>query len=698
MEYKIGRLMDWDEFFDTLKDFPIVNKKEYIREIKRSISIEYINLPASFDIEVSSFYYNEVKMSCMYIWQFGINGNVVIGRTWEEFEQFCDKLVIFFGLNSTRRLPVYVHNLQYEFQFIKNRFKWLDIFAREKRSPMKALTSTGIEFRCSYMLSGCSLEQTCKDLTKYKMEKKVGDLDYDKMRFPITPLTDKELGYCIYDVIGVMCFIQEEMEKAGDITKIPMTKTGKVRNYCREKCFSEKNAKAYRATMAKLTIDGAQEYNLLKDAFQAGYTHANWLNANEVFTDVYSEDFTSSYPSVMVCEKMPMTKGQWVINPTIKQVEDLIKADYYVVFKVQIEHIEEKPGVPDHYISLGRCKGVKNAKSDNGRLISADRIQTTITSDDWIIIKKAYNFKKEDVTVGACIRYGTAYLPTVFVQCVLDFYRDKTTLKDVPGMEAEYQGKKGMLNSTFGCSVTDIVCDEIEYDDEWISNSSDVEEAIKEYNNSKNRFLFYPWGIAICSKARKNLWKGILELGDDYIYSDTDSVKFINYDAHKAWFEEYNKQINNKMEKACQVMGLNIEDTRPKTVKGKEKPLGVWDFDGHYLRFKTLGAKRYLVENEDHSIKCTIAGANKKQASIFISEQEDPFEFFNDKMCIDEEHSGRLVHTYLDSPFSFEVKDYLGNDYKGTELSGIHMSKSEYNLKLSPIYSALLNQKEIRYH
>ena len=545
--------MEWDEFFATLKDFPIAIKTEYNHELKVNMNIEYINLPVAFDIEVTSFYYNEEKMSCMYIWQFGINGNVVIGRTWEEFQIFCDRLVTFFGLNFKRRLPCYVHNLSYEFQFIKKYFKWRDIFAREKRSPMKALTTTGIEFRCSYMLSGFSLEQTCKDLTKYKMKKKVGDLDYDKMRFPVTPLTEPEMGYCIYDVIGVMCYIQEEMEIAGDVTKIPMTKTGKVRNYCREKCVKGDKGKNYRILMSKLTIDGAQEYNLLKDAFQAGYTHANWLNANEVFTDVYSEDFTSSYPSVMVCEKMPMSKGEWVINPTIKQVEEMIKANYYVIFKVQIENIEEKPNIPDHYISLGRCKGIRNAKSDNGRLISADRIQTTITSDDWEIIKKVYDFKIEDVTVGMCIRYVATYLPRDFVQCVLDFYRDKTTLKDVPGMEAEYQGKKGMLNSCFGCSVTDIVCDEIGYDDEWISNNPNIEEAIEEYNKSKSRFLFYPWGIAICSKARKNLWNGILELGQDYIYSDTDSVKFINYDKHKQYFEDYNIKVGKKMERACKV-------------------------------------------------------------------------------------------------------------------------------------------------
>ena len=322
----------------------------------------------------------------------------------------------------------------------------------------------------------------------------------------------------------------------------------------------------------------------------------------------------------------------------------------------------------------------------------------TITSDDWEIIKRCYNFKVSDIVLGRCLRYETTYLPRPFVQCVLDFYRDKTTLKDIEEFIAEYQLKKGMLNSCFGMSVTDIVNDEIGYDDEWITAASNIDEAIDEYNRSKTRFLFYPWGIAICSKARKNLWSGILELGEDYIYSDTDSVKFINYEKHKAYFDAYNDNIKKKMEAACKFHKLNIDDTRPKTVKGVEKPMGVWDEDGHYLRFKTLGAKRYLVETEDHKIKCTIAGANKKKASEFIAAQDDPFEFFSDDMCIDAEHSGRLIHTYLDEPFTFEGKDYLGNHYKGVELTGIHMSESEYNLKLSPLYAALIGNKEYRYN
>lgn len=687
----IGKVTE-EEFFDSLKDLEIVTKIE--RRGKAKEEIEYYNVPASFDIETSTFTYNECLSACMYIWQFGINGRVVTGRTWEEYEEFVEKLTDALDLSTSRRLPVYVRNLSFEFQWIKDRFRWHDIFAREKNVPFKATSTNGIEYRCSYILAGCSLETTGKNLTKYKVEKKVGDLDYSKMRCSRTPLSLKEEGYCIYDCLVDMSYIQEEMEQWGDVTKIPMTATGKVRIYCRNHCFSEKYEKSYRGKMSELRISGKAEYEMLKRAFTAGFTHANWQRAGEVWENVFSMDFTSSYPTVMLSEKMPMSRGEWVKVKCIEQIENMAKSDYYLIFNIRLDNLKEIPNVPDHYISESKCYENINVKCDNGRVISADHVALTITSDDWDIIKQVYTF--DPPVIGKCLRYHTDYLPKPLLECVLHFYEKKTTLKDVEGMEVEYQMFKGNLNSTFGMCVTDIVNDEIEYEDEWITNTTDIEEAIDEYNRSKNRFLFYPWGIAICSKARKNLWSGILELGQDYLYSDTDSVKFTNMEAHKEYFDNYNKDITEKLRKCCEVRELDFNATRPKTVKGKEKPLGVWDEDGVYKRFKTLGAKRYLVETEDGHIKSTIAGLSKKKGGEFIASQEDPFEFFSDYMSIDEEHSGRLIHTYINTPFEYEMIDYLGNYYRGKELSAVALSPSDYNLKLSPIYADLIGSVERR--
>ena len=92
------------------------------------------------------------------------------------------------NLSEERVLPVYIHNLSYEFQFIRKWFNWSKVFAIDKRKPVRASTKDGIEFRCSYILSGYSL----RNLPTKKYAKLDGDLEYNKLRLPSSKITDDE--------------------------------------------------------------------------------------------------------------------------------------------------------------------------------------------------------------------------------------------------------------------------------------------------------------------------------------------------------------------------------------------------------------------------------------------------------------------------------------------------------------------------
>ena len=678
-----------DELFENNKNIKFVSKREGKK------FVQYANVASSFDIEVSSFMYGENKNSLMYIWQFGLNGYVVIGRTWEEFVRLINRLVKTYKLNEDRRFPCYIHNLAYEFQFMKDYFHWYRIFAREKRSPIVAMTADGIEFRCSYMLSGSSLEMVGKNLTKHKVQKMVGDLDYELIRTPNTELTDEEICYCINDVLVVMALIDEEIDTYGDVAHIPMTNTGKVREYCRQRTIrDEKVGLKHMELMKRLTIGGSEEYDILKKAFQGGFTHANYKKVGFEYKGVQSYDFTSSYPTVMVAEKFPMSKGRWIDVESLDDIEELSK-DYCLIFNVEFDNIVSKIEY-EHYLSFSKCFGVQEPLLDNGRVVNAKKLQTTLTDVDYDILVDTYNW--DNAKIGKCIAYKKAYLPKEFVECVLDFYIDKTSLKDVEGFEKEYLLKKGMLNSCYGMSVTDIVNDEIIYEEEWDSIPANIDECIEQYNASKNRFLFYPWGVFITAYARHNLWRGILECKDDYIYSDTDSIKILNKEKHQQFIVDYNTDIIEKLTRACMFHNIPFEKFIPQTKDGKEKPLGVWDDDGYYTRFKTLGSKRYLVEYEKDDkkqLKCTIAGVNKKKTSEWLMEKKDGFKEFTDLMTVDEDHSGRMIVTYIDEPMDGVVEDYKGNRYEYHELSGIHMCKGEYHLKMSPLFLKLLRRREV---
>ena len=181
---------------------------------------EFYNYPVSFDIESTSFRdEDDEPRACMYIWQMCLGDSelLVYGRTWSEWRDFIRLLRKTFHLKKDRILVCYVHNLSFEMQFIRKFFTWSKVFALEKRVPLYMRTNFGLEFRCSYRLSGYSLETLAKNLLKHDLKKLVGNLDYSKPRHSETPLTDKELDYCMYDVRIVCAYISERLEIDGHI-------------------------------------------------------------------------------------------------------------------------------------------------------------------------------------------------------------------------------------------------------------------------------------------------------------------------------------------------------------------------------------------------------------------------------------------------------------------------------------------------
>ena len=682
----IYELKDLTQFLSQINTKDIIKSKDKI----------YYNLAMSFDIETSSFYEdkngviytndeykklkNQVKAekkAIMYIWQFAIEENVIIGRTWNDFLYFCKKLYDFLDLKK-RYIIVYVHNLSYEFQFICRWFNWVDIFADSERKPIKAMTDTHFIFKCSYRLSGYSLEVLANNLKSHNIKKMVGDLNYNLIRNSKTPISKEELQYCINDVLIVTSYIDEQINEYGNIEKIPLTQTGKVRRYVRKQCFQNKE---YKYFIKELTIE-KPEYLLLKNAFAGGFTHCNAMYTNKICKNVTSYDFTSSYPTVLISEKYPMSKGKEVNVNSESELIKLIK-NYCVLVDLQFNNIKSS-FLYEQIISYSKCRNVKNPLINNGRIVQADSLTITCTDIDFLNIKDFY--KWDNLKIGLCYIYEKNYLPKEFIKTILHLYKSKTELKGIDGKEVEYLHSKELLNSLYGMCVTSIVHDTISFNgNEWTTENGNLDEELKNYNTDKNRFLFYQWGVWCTAYARNNLYTGIKECKEDYIYSDTDSVKIFNADKHKNYFEEYNKWILQKLEKCLNYHNIPIYFISPKTVKGEIKTLGVWDFDGFYTDFKTLGAKRYIFK-KDNKLNITVCGLSKKSGKEFIENQKNPFIFFNEGMYIDSEHTGKMTHTYIDREIENIITDYLGNTAYYHEKSYIHLEKTDYLLSLSDMY------------
>lgn len=683
-----------------------IRKLDYTESSKSGV--KYINLAISFDIETSSFTDRGEPRATMYVWQMDIAGTVVIGRTWEEFKRFILKLRRHFRAYSKRHLIIYVHNLAYEFTWIRRLFSWDKVFSIDTRRPIYAVTSDGIEFRCSYLLSGYSLEVLANNLTDHKVRKLVGDLDYQKIHHSSTILDTQELKYCINDVKIVTAYIEERMAADGNISLIPLTKTGYVRQDCKRACLGtthrDKQYRTYRGLMKMLVMDPV-EYQMAKDAFAGGFTHANAWKVGKVVDRTRSKDFTSSYPTSLIAFKYPMSRGV-PCKPTLEEFKS-DKDLYCWIMEIDLTNVHAKI-MQEHYISEGRCLYVSPAHdTDNGRIVWAAALRLTITNVDYDIIRACYDIKDENIHIIRAYRYRAEYLPRPIVDQILAYYEAKTKLKGVDGKEAEYLEGKERVNSIYGMMATDPVRDLIEYDEEtgqWERKAPDLAEAVDKINQKTTRFSFYPWAAFCTAYSRRNLWTAILELNEDYCYSDTDSVKYQNPEKHEDYFQKYNEWITEQLQKACDHHKIEFTRCSPKTVEGVPKPLGVWDDEG-MCRFKTLGAKRYMTE-KGGKITITVAGLNKSKAVPYLLDKYgkdgifDAFEVsgagHGNGMKIPKEHSGRLIMTYLDFETSGTVTDYLGNDAEYHELTSVHMEPGTYELTLGQeFYNYLEGLKEV---
>ena len=686
----------------------MTNSVEIVRkyDVRLKKTIEYYNISCAFDIETTSTYYNNRKVAFMYAWGFALNDetNYFTGRTRGEFLSILDEIKQELKLSFTRRLVIYVHNLGYEFQFMRKYFEWSSVFSISDRKPIKAITVDGLEFRDSYILSGYSLENTAKNLTDHKIKKLVGDLDYKKIRHYKTPISDTERGYIKNDVIIVLYYIQEQIKIYEKITKIPLTNTGRVREFVKHNCYYSKGKSTYKSSKGKyrnyrnlisnLTIADETEYNRLKWAFMGGFTHSNAIETDKVINDVYSIDFTSSYPSVMLAEQYPMGQGFIISESEIKENGLQYYLDKYCCLITTTLYNVKNKFIYESYLSESKCKIRGNKQINNGRIYQADLLTTVLTEQDWRIINKVYNF---DYVINELRVYPKGYLPKQIILSILELYKKKTELKGVDGQEVEYMLSKGMLNSVYGMTVTDIVKDEITYnnENEWGVQEVDTTTEIENYNNKKSRFLFYPWGVWVTAYARKNLWTGIFAMGKDYIYSDTDSIKFINYDKHLEFIGLYNKMVEEKQRITLEYYNIDTNLLYPKTIKGKTKIPGVWDYEGKYSRFKTLGAKRYLVE-ENGKLTLTCAGLSKQNGINYLLEQAGNdntkvFEMFNDEMTIPAESTGKNTHTYIDNEYKFEITDYTGIKADIVTKSGIHLEETGFTLSISKNYYQFLD-------
>lgn len=620
-----------------------------------------IDCVCAYDIETT--YLKEHNASIMYVWMWKNEHEdfTIVGRTWGEFHEFINRISRAVG---DRKLIAYVHNLSYEFHFLwgVEPLDYKSVMCPKSRRILKCNLRDNIELRCSYMHSNMSLDQYARKMGA-KHKKLSGTYDYSKIRYPWTHLSRQEWKYCIYDVLSLVESIRSEMTHDGDtLATIPLTSTGYVRR------DAKMALRRHRNLINDLHPD-EELYKMLNEAFRGGNTHANRFYVGKILSDVYSDDRSSSYPDVQCNCKFPVTKFKDVKDTSLSNLLRLRKRGYALLMRIvmrgNIRLIEEDYGCP--YISISKCRNLRGAVKDNGRVLAADYLETTVTDIDLDIILDQYTCDNIEVIEAKCSKYGK--LPSELIETIEEYYTGKTSKKNVPREEIYYEKSKNKLNSIYGMSAQNPgkVLIQVLSTHEYVPEKYEsLQEVLDDFR--KRLVMPYQWGVWTTAWARYYLELAIRECGDNFIYTDTDSVKHFE----QIDFSDYNlAQIRSSEENGAYA-------TDP---QGVTHYMGVLESDGRYDRFLTWGSKIYAYEQRG-KLSITIAGVNKQKGAEELKKHGGleallPGFIFHDGASIKSTYNDNMyIDTILDGhPFqitpnvaltqsTYEVSNNKLKDYK----------------------------------
>ena len=597
-----------------------LNNIMYIRRSGRGNNDSYNDCIIMADTETSKkrkdeIYHNHVCAFTISIRAYHKNIVTLYGHKPTEFIKSVKKI---HGAMQGDKTIIYFHNLAYDYVFLR-KFLFeafgtpVKLLATKSHYPIYIEFNNGIILRDSLILAQRSLEKWAKDM-EVEHTKAVGKWDYTKIRSQSYIFDDEELEYIEHDTLaGVEC-IDKLMTKLNKrIYSMPYTATGIPREEARKR-GKENRAREYFERVVPKDYHVQQTLELV---YHGGYTHANrHFIGQTIHDDIYALDFTSSYPFCMLAFKYPSTEFRDFHNCSVEEILENSEK-YAFMFKLILINVKLKTDQVDMpALQYSKCVKDVNAFVDNGRILCANYIEIYLNEIDLTVIADQYEFK------GACVDVMYAekdYLPRWFTDYVYECFKNKTMLKldkEHPELydAVAYSLAKSIVNSLYGMCVQKPCKEDIIENyktGEYKTESGHHDELYEKYLKNRNSILLYSTGVWVTSYAFRNLFK----LGaccKMWLYSDTDSCYGKDWDFEKV--EKYNNW--------CKGL-LRSNNYGPVMRKGKENWLGVVDIEKHD-KFKTMGAKRYCVEDEGE-LKITVAGVPKKTGAKCLNGDIDNF-------------------------------------------------------------------------
>lgn len=656
----------------------------------------YLKIACAFDIETTSYYSTKYDkdLATMYIWQLSLDSDTIIGRNWSDFIRVIEMLNDY-AKSRDGVILCLIQNLSFEFQFFKSIFDWNknkegypDIFAKDDRTILYAKYKN-IEFRDTLALTGMGLARFKKNYG-LSVDKLVGDLDYTPYRHCKTPISNRELAYCINDVQILSDFFYKylfpEYIKPGK--KIPLTSTGIVRNDIKDS-FMElpKEERKKLQNRIRNSQPSEQVYKLWRNyLFRGGLVHASTIACNYLWEDSFgSYDLKSAHPGQMLAKKFP-----WKYNRRdVKKWEEVLEASrsgdygFFGVFKFYKIRCSG-------YHSLESKNKIIEASPDavyeNGRLVYASYIKVCLLEVDFFNYEDLYEWESFKVTV--LYQAKLEVLPDYIRKVICKYFALKESLpKDTP----EYNASKRKLNGIFGMFATGLPEHEVVFNQE--TNEMEMSAQAKSYSELIQYLIMLPqWAIQTAAYTRRDIVKSIKACGFDSLYYDTDSNKIMNFEEHKQWFDNFNEE-RKKLNAS-----VNTFDYDKKIFE----KIGGFELEYIGTRFKVLGAKRYLVEH-DGKTQVTVAGMVKGSLEAYCEKNGlDIWEEFADDLKLPAGDSWKKTTVYYDKAFEDTLTDYNGQTEKIEEGSCVAIIDIPFTMSLEEEFinriEALRSERERMIH
>lgn len=697
---------------ELFKNVDIINNAK--KRISKNTEF-YFQCGGGYDTESTTVLNDDKTPAYAFVYhvQIMINGIYLTARNINDITHFF-KIVSDYlkTLHDTAKLIIWVANLSHEWAFFKRQLAQisdLKIFAKSKRQILKITVNENIEFRECIGLFGVSLSDIAEKHTK--TQKLKGDLDYALYRHAETPLTIDEQKYCYNDVkiLDELSTVAFNMYTKQSL-KIPLTKTGSLRNKCKSRI---KNMKSVYTQNEMLLPSKISEYvEMRRFLYNGGLCGGNTFYNGKLLHDVVCCDLTSDYPAQMLHNMFPSGQLIKLQNPS-----DIIHYSYcnYII-DITFSYVKSKSvhcSIAETKILNG--KHIKHAVKNNGKIMYAENVRLMLNEIDLQALKMMYDLGDSKIN-RAWYFTKSAKIPKYLADCICEDYQLKNELKQNGKTDTlEYMLSKQNVNSYYGMCATRLYDCNYTYsinDDSMISETTGIEELDKliqegftdtakykelkqeQYKNLKSKVWLNPYiAYWTTSYARHILCTFISKYPDLIIQYDTDSIYFCidenivdknRVEMLKHDISEYNLKIRMKN---VHLFNYNKHF----------ETLGQWDIDKPFKNFKTLGAKRYIYEKYDGKIKTVVAGLVKGTLEKQAKENDvDIFDFFNDRMSISDVNSKKLASVYNDDYIGVQrVTDYTGNAID-VEIGSYHaLYAIEFNLMLATDILQLLSAMDI---